>query len=1787
MSGSDGRSPGTRNENRDEQDRRRGRSVSQNGLFTTGEAAEIKEFLEDKIQIVHVTGDTFRSGGNLRNGHTDDRGNYRITSDDQIGFGGKVTKFNNNFEAISILKKLEEEGRKANPDEQSKLVLYTGWGGLAEVFHLTPTPEWKERQDKLRALLTKEEYLSAERSTINAHYTSTEVVNKIWDIVLKLGYNGGPTLEPACGTGLFFGSRPSGVPVEMHGIELDSLSGRIARQLYQSASIQIAGYETIRMPENTYNLIISNVPFADIKPYEDRNVRTPGIETNKYSLHDFYFLKSLYGLREGGVIAFVTSRYTMDKQDDEVRRKIAESADLIGAFRLPDIAFKGIAGTEVITDILFLQKRNPEKEMSELTKSFLDLSPVNITHPDGTQKEILINNYYTLHPEMILGDNGLTGKMYTKYDYNVTSDSGVFQEALKKVDQFFPSGIMNVIIDKRIEEMTRSVPISFDRLEKLTVGMHAVGDDGKVYYKDSYTGQVKLHEFYDNQTKNSKNIDKLLRMIDIRDTTLKAIDSFYNDNTVASKESVNRLNRIYDSFVIKYGYLNDLANKKSFFEDPYASLLLSLEKTEEATGNILKSDIFNGVAFQRKDHITKADSSRDSMLLSLSRYGKLDFDYMSSLTGEPKENIVKELRDTGYIYPDPEEYLASGRVIYRPAEEYLSGNVREKLRLSEKACLKDRDEFGPNVDALKKVVPADIAPEDIFIKLSSPIVGANHVEQFIRDLLTPDMYNPEGLRVNVVHLTEIGKWEVKISGVSPSVLEGKYGTTRMPFDKVINHILNGTPVKVLDWEGSGKNRTSKPNPDATAEAELKVEAVNTKFMEWIWQSPERTQDIVTRYNEVFNSYVERKYIHPERILNPKATINFHGCAFPHPLRSNQSDAVWRQLQAKNTMLAHSVGAGKTLEIIIAVMERRRLGLSNKPMIVVPDHLIDQWGKAFRQAYPSAKVLVADDMNWNGNKRKTFINKIVTGDWDCIIIRQHSFIKIPMSEAYQKEFFENKIGEYRNMLESLDRQDGSDRTRKNIEDKILKYEQKIKSLADVKRDTGVLEFEKLGIDYLAIDEADIFKNLEFTTQLENVRGLGTKTGSERALDMYMKVKFIQSIDGGITFATGTPVSNTLVEAYTMQRFLQPEVLRARGIEAFDEWHRMFAETTQQLELNNSGTNYKAVTRFSRIGNLPELLTSLRMTWDIRTAQNLEDEGILVQGVNLPVMHVKNVDAPSTPILKSYLRFLQKREEDLEKSKKTNKSVPFKAKQDNVLSIITDGKKASVDMRLINPALPDHPQSKLNKAVEIIYTAYKEHEDKRLTTAVFFEKPRAFEEDENTGSKTLLFDGVKDIIKKLIDKGVKPEEIGDIRDYDTYEEKQELFEKVNEGKVRVIFGSAESMGAGTNMQRHLKTLIHVDAPWRPRDVEQENGRALRPGNTNKDIEVYNLVTKGSIDTGLWNILDVKSKAISQIMSGGDNASRDMEEEYYGSVKELSIENPILKEAVELDTSLKKLRHQEKGFLSEKGHAINKINQLMNGFTGIKYREKIIKAIEYDIENRPEKKNDKGEDIYRIDIKGTVHTERKNAGTQLIMIADRLFQKSKRSGSTESEVIGEYLGHSLEITANTFFSEDIPDHKADILVYSKSDPEIFYKVGIHSKSDIVGITTSLSNLIYNRLETDLQKQKTEIQKNMNEIENYKKLSESEFPKAQELQTKQERYTEVMSLLNAEKSKRGPEKLYEHDIPWEILNQLDSDSIKECVHEYLNEFYGSKTPRIDLGESENKQKDLGCDSPGISINM
>ena len=1054
----------------------------------TGERSDREEI----AQLDHLLP---RSSGKLRNGHTDDRGNYRITDEDPIGSGGKVSKFDANLEAIRILKMLDDEKRFATPDEQSKLVLYTGWGGLSEVFKNDLDGAWLSRQNKLKEYLTEQEYLSVSRSTINAHYTSPEIIKFIWTEVERMGYNGGPTLEPASGTGLFFGMRPVHLPVEMHGIELDIISGRIAQQLYQSADIKINGYENIRMPENKYNLIIGNVPFGDIKPYEEKRYQTPGLE-NRYSIHDFYFLKSLYGTKTGGLIAFVTSRYTLDKLDTEVREKIADSADFLGAVRLPNNAFSKIANTEVVTDIVFLQKRSIEVPMSELTKNFINTSILSLKSPDGITSDVTINKYFIDNPDMIAGSQELTGSMYSGNEYTVTLPEDKLKDRLNSLIKKFPENIMSIIIDNNSNNLDESLNGIFSKinLDNIPIGSFIVGNDNKLYIKNYPACEIQPSSLYVNEKDNSDDINRIMQMSAIRDAVKSAIDHYYNNQQLDVTRDLARLNSLYDSFVNANGPLNSKKNVFLFFNDPDSSLLQSLEIWNPKTKVAKKSDIFEGINFTRKQSPTHVDKPVDAMALSLSKYGSLNISYMESLIGKDRSIFINDLISSGHIYLDPSDYLHNGKTTYITGDEYLSGNVRNKLNDSKLAAKKYPSLFSKNVEDLNNILPPEIPAQDISIRLNSPIVGDRYVKQFVRDLL--NVYD-----VKVIHVPLTGKWEIQCRSHSTENTE-TFGTPRMFAVDIINNIMNGKPLKVYH------TTENTIDQEATSAAELKAESINNEFQKWIWRDKDRTDDIVSRYNDVFNSHVERKFIHPERLQNPNADIRFHGCNLPFPMRPHQADAVWRNLQSKNTMFSHSVGAGKTYEIACSAMELRRLGLRHKPMIVCPDHMIGQWSSEFRQAYPSAKLLIADDHNWNKDNRRAFVNKIAFGDWDAILIRSESFKMIPMSDSFKKEFFEKKIQEYNDYIKSCDYDKSKPRSIKDLEKSVLKYKDKIKELTDIHRDEGVIPFDQLGVDHLFVDEADIYKNLEYYTQLQNVRGLGSPDGSERALDMYMKIRYIQ-------------------------------------------------------------------------------------------------------------------------------------------------------------------------------------------------------------------------------------------------------------------------------------------------------------------------------------------------------------------------------------------------------------------------------------------------------------------------------------------------------------------------------------------------------------------------------------------------------------------------------------------------------------------------------------------------------
>jgi superfamily II DNA/RNA helicase len=900
-------------------------------------------------------------------------------------------------------------------------------------------------------------------------------------------------------------------------------------------------------------------------------------------------------------------------------------------------------------------------------------------------------------------------------------------------------------------------------------------------------------------------------------------------------------------------------------------------------------------------------------------------------------------------------------------------------------------------------------------------------------------------------------------------------------------------------------------------------------MEWIWADNERASDIAKRYNEVFNSHVERTFIYPERLVDPAAKVFFSGCNFPHPMRPHQADAVWRILQQKNVMLAHSVGAGKTLEMICAAMELRRLGLRAKPMIVCPDHLIGQWADNFRAAYPNAKLLIADDQNWHRDNRKTFINKIATGDWDAVVIRAESFKMIPVSKELQKSFFYSKIAEYKQILMETDQGYGRRRSRsiKDAEKAIKRYEEKIKQLSDIKQDEGVIPFDKLGVDQLMIDEADIYKNLEYYTQLTNVRGLGSALGSDRAFDMMLKVRYIQSIDGGVVFATGTPISNTLVEGYTMQRFLQPDVLKANRLEAFDEWARQYADTVTQMELNNTGTGYVPVTRFAKIVNVPELVTSLRQCWDIQTAHNLETNGIFVPGVNLPNMNQVNEAAPCSPLMKSYLKYLQERESKL--SGRAEKGA------DNILSVMTDGRKAAIDMRLIHPSLPNDPNSKLNMSIRKIYELYEKYREEGFAIAVFFDKPRSYSKDG-----TLRFDAVKEMKEKLIAFGVDREEIGDMRECKTFEDRYLLSVAVNGGKKRIVFGSTDTMGAGVNFQRLLKSIIHVDAPWRPRDIEQQNGRGYRQGNTTGTLDVYNMVTKGSLDTGLWNVLETKAVAIRQVMDGSDKATREIEENYYGSVKELSIDNPLMKEAIELDHAIKKLKSLQKGFRNEVANAARQLSLLPSETDRLKFE---VEKIRHDMSLRASEP--KGEE-FRMVISGREYKERREAGLELIKVAKLLNEKARSSQKEVEKSIGSYAGYPVMVRANGLWD----NHFAEICVKGK-----YYAYGadVRADSDPVGVIRSFHHSVYKGMDSKLDYHEKMLKSREATKPGLEKMASTKFNRSAELEEKEVRHKVVVEAIQAH-NKENRDRSDECQIEWEGLEIWPAEKVKEEIERYLN---------------------------------
>lgn len=1496
--------------------------------------------------------------------------NYVITAEDEaeIAKGGAKTRYRANVEAIKLLKQIEAEGRPATPEEQAVLVKYTGWGGIPQAFDVY-NRDWRKEYDELRSLLDEKEYWAARASTPNAHYTSFPVIKAMYEGLAHLGFTGGRVLEPALGVGHFFGLMPADMSPasKLTGIELDQITGRIAKLLYPKADIRVQGFEEAILPDNFYDVAISNVPFGNYPVHDPRYEKT-GMTS---AIHNYFFAKALDKVRPGGLIMFITSRYTMDGVDSQnmaARKYIADRADLIGAIRLPNNAFKANAGTEVTTDIIILKKRaENEKPAGEAW-----LNPRIIKGKNG--EEIQVNEYYAAHPDMMLGKMSLAGTMYRANEPTLEPDGRDLGEALREAFSKLPANVYTKVKHEATEAPTLDVFIPAPGHVK--EGAFAVMEDGKLYIRQ---GEKMV------PAEVSKTAEQRIRgLIAIRDAARELLRLQLTD---APEEEVARtqqkLNKVYDDFVKKHGYIYARANQLVFQSDPDYYFLLSLENWDNTTKTATKADIFFKRTIQRYRPAEKAETAKEALLISLNELGRVDFGRMQALTGKTEDVLQQELR--GLVFHDPEDG-------WRLAEDYLSGNVRAKLRIAE-AAAKNDPAYKDNVEALKAVQPKDLEPHEISVKLGSPWIPTEIIRDFLGYLLDVSPGNFE-----VYYSPQIAEWKIEVKNnyvVHSSRNTVTWGTSRVTALELVQRALNGRDITVRDTTIDGKTVV---NEKATIAAREKMEAIREEFKKWIWQDEKRAKALAQKYNEEFNNSRPRTY--------DGSHLTFPGMSPAIQLRPHQKDAVWRILQGGNVLLAHEVGAGKTFEMTAAAMELKRLGIIKKPMFVVPNHLVEQWGSEFLRLYPAANILVATKKDFEPANRKKLLNRIATGNWDAVIVAESHFGMIPMSPEFVQQFYEEQIKELEQAIKE-EAQAGR-RSKRGLVKRLEKAKKRLevqmkKKVEALKKDKSVVNFEELGVDFLFVDEAHRFKNLFYSTKMDRIAGLGNTEGSNKAFDLFMKVQFLQKLNGNkgaVVFATGTPISNTMAEMYTLQRYLQPEVLKEKGIYHFDAWANMFGSVVTTLELAPEGTGFRMRKKFARFVNLPELMQMFKGFADIKTAAMLNLPRPKLKGGKRQVIVVE-----PTEELKEYIEQLGDRAEAVRKG-------TVKPHEDNMLKITGDGRKAALDMRLIDPNLPDNPNSKVNKLVQKVFDIWKDTAKERKTQIVFLDlstpKPQKTveieEAQEAPEAETLSV--YNEIKRKLVHLGVPEKEIAFIHDAKTDAQKLQLFDAMNEGQVRILIGSTEKMGVGMNVQRKLIALHHLDAPWRPADIDQREGRILRQGNENPEVEIYVYVTKGSFDTYMWQLLESKAAFISQIMSG-DTTTREAEDIgevvlNYAEIKALSSGNPLIMEKVKVDSEVRRLLMLKDQYERNKAYIQSELGRMPSRRQAL---EEEINAYQKDLATRKDTKGDK----FVIVIGKQKYTDRKEAGKAIheavAKYANAVWEKRFQ--------LGNFAGFTLEAT------------------------------------------------------------------------------------------------------------------------------------------------------------------------------
>ena len=1564
-----------------------------------------------------------------------DRHNFRI-NDDAIGVGGAKEKFRNNMAAINLLHELEIENRLATPEEQEVLSQYVGWGGLSMAFD-EHNAAWAEEFKELYASLSPEEYRAAMESTLTAFYTPPVVIKAMYDALDRLGFSQGNILEPSCGTGNFFGLLPESMQnSKLHGVEIDSLTGRIAKQLYQKANIAIEGFEKTNLPDNHFDVVLGNVPFGEIRVNDSR------YNAQKFLIHDYFFAKALDKVRAGSVVMFITSKGTMDKASPEVRKYIAQRAELLGAIRLPDNTFKANAGTEVTSDILILQKRD----------RVMDIEP-DWVHLDTDENGVTMNRYFVEHPEMVLGEIKMENTRFGTFEpvCKARKDiplSELLSNAVQRINGEIPE------LDNRVDEISDEQELSVPADPNVRNFSFTLVD-GKVYFRENDRMQpASVSMTAENRIKG---------LIQIRDCVRKLIEyqtEDYPEEMICTEQE--NLNRLYDAYTAKYGLINSRGNYLAFASDESYFLLCSLEVLDDEGNFKRKADMFTKRTIKPHREVTSVETASEALALSIGEKARVDLPYMEQLTGKTQAELVQDLQGVIFKVPNCEP------VSYVAADEYLSGNVRNKLTVAELAAKND-PELAVNVDALKKVIPKDLSAAEISVRLGATWIPQEDIQRFVMELLTPSSYAAGRLKVRYTPIN--GDWfiENKSSDMGNVKADSTYGTKRASAYRIIEDTLNLRDTRIFDYVyDEHGNKKAVFNAKETTAAQAKQEVIKQAFQDWIWKDPERRNRLVRYYNDTFNSVRPREY--------DGSHITFGGISPEITLRPHQVNAIAHILYGGSTLLAHKVGAGKTFEMVAAAQESKRLGLCQKSMFVVPNHLVGQWASEYLRLYPSANILVTTKQDFETGNRKKFCGRIATGDYDAVIIGHSQFEKIPMSIERQREQLEKQLDDIERGIDDVQASKGEQFTVKQLMKTRKAIKTKLEKLNDTKRKDTVIDFEQLGVDRLFIDESHFYKNLYLYTKMRNVGGIA-QTEAQKSSDLFMKCRYLDEITGnrGTVFATGTPVSNSMVELYSVQRYLQYDTLAQNGLQHFDSWASTFGETVTALELAPEGTNYRAKTRFAKFYNLPELMQMFREVADIQTADMLK--------LPVPKVNYHNIKTKPSEIQTEMVASLAKRAEKV-RARLVEPNI------DNMLKITNDGRKLALDQRMIDPMLPDDPDSKVNACVDNVYRIWEEHADTKATQLVFC--------DLSTPKNDGTFNVYDDMREKLIARGIPAEQIRFIHEATTDAQKKELFGKVRSGEVRVLFGSTPKMGAGTNVQDRLIAIHNLDCPWRPSDLEQRQGRIERQGNMFPEVEVYRYVTEQTFDAYLYQLVESKQKFISQIMTSKSpvRSAEDVDEVAlsFAEVKMLATGDARFKEKMDLDIQVSKLRVLKQSYLSEHYDLEDRV---------LKYYPQTIKEYEERIagyENDAalaEQHKPQGEDKFcPMTLKGVTYTEKADAGEMLLAIC----KDYPMSAPTE---IGSYRGFRMEIyydTVNAHYCMNFcgkAKHKVDL------------------GADALGNLTRIENEL-SKLPARLEAAKTKKAETIAQLETAKEEIKKPFAFEDELKEKTERLNALNIELN-----------------------------------------------------------------------